>query len=282
MAGATNGSAGWSPTLAVSTNCYHDYTLEEALAGIERSGFRGVEIGAVVGWNEHLTPGASEAELDAFRAALRRHGLQLISMSGHSDLTTPEGVAQYKRALDTASALGISIVNTGIGGHEGGGEDVAAFLENVGAVADYAEARGVVVALETHGSGLASGHQGVELIRKIGRPNVRINYDTANVIFYGDVRPEEDIVEAIPLIANVHLKDARGGKGVWDFPALGEGKTDFARILRSLHDGGYRGPLSLEIEFQGLPWPPLAEVNRSVRASYEHLQGILEQIGSGR
>lgn len=272
-------AGGWAPTLAVSTNCYHDYTLEEALAGIAQSGFRGVEIGAVVGWNEHLTPGASGAELDAFRAALRRHGLRLNSMSGHSDLTTPEGVAQYKRALDTASALGISIVNTGIGGHEGGGEDLAAFFGNIGEVADYAEARGLVVALETHGSGLATGRQGVELIQRIGRPNVRINYDTANVIFYGDVRPEEDIVEAIPLIANVHLKEARGGKGVWDFPALGEGTTDFARILRSLHDGGYAGPFSLEIEFQGLPWPPLAEVNRSVRASYEHLQGILKQIG---
>ncbi len=278
MASAQTNQAGWNPTLAVSTNCYHDYTLEEALAGIEQSGFRGVEIGAVVGWNEHLTPGASDAELDAFRAALRRHGLQLISMSGHSDLTTREGVAQYKRALDTASKLGIKIVNTGIGGHEGGGEDVAAFLGNIGDVADYAEARGLVVALETHGSGLATGHQGVELIQRIGRQNVRINYDTANVIFYGDVHPEKDIVEAIPLTANVHLKEARGGKGVWDFPALGEGTTDFASILQSLHDAGYSGPLSLEIEFQGLPWPPLPEVNRSVKASYEHVRNLLSQI----
>jgi sugar phosphate isomerase/epimerase len=276
---AGNQGVGWAPTLGVSTNCYHGYSLEEALAGIARSGFRGVEIGAVVGWNEHLTPGAAEADLESFRAALTRHGLQLISMSGHSDLTTPEGVAQYKRALDSASALGITIVNTGIGGHEGGGEDVEAFLKNIPEVADYAAQRGLVVALETHGSGLSTGREGVELVRRIDRPNVRINYDTANVIFYGDVRPEEDIVEAIPLIANVHLKDARGGKGVWDFPALGEGKTDFERILRSLHAGGYNGPLSLEIEFQGLPWPPLEEVDRSVRASYDHLQGLLKQIG---
>ncbi len=278
MASGQADAAGWSPTLSVSTNCYHDYTLEEALAGIEQSGFRGVEIGAVVGWTEHLTPGASEDELEAFRAALRRHNLQLISMSGHSDLTTAEGVARFKRALDTARVLGLTLVNTSIGGHEGGGEDVAAFLGNIGGVADYAEARGIVVALETHGSGLASGHQGVELVQRIGRETVRSNSDTANVIVYGDVRPEEDIVEAIPLIANVHLKEARGGKGVWDFPALGEGKIDFASILRSLHDAGYTGPFSLEIEFQGLPWPPLPEVNRSVRASYEHVRKLLSQI----
>jgi len=41
---------------------------------------------------------------------------------------------------------------------------------------------------------------------------------------------------------------------------------------------GYVGPFSLGIEFQGLPCPPLVEVNRSVRASCEHLRGLLSQI----
>jgi sugar phosphate isomerase/epimerase len=269
---------GWAPRTGVSTNCYHGYDLEAALSGIARSGFRGVEIAAVAGWTQHLTPGAADAEIDSLRESLGRHGLYLIGMSGHSDLTTPEGVGQFKRALDTAQKLGVTLVNTGIGGHEGGGEDEAAFLKLIPEVADYAAERGIVVALETHGSALATGQQGAGLVRRIGRENVRINYDTANVIFYGDTRPEDDIAAAIPYLACVHLKEARGGKGVWDFPALGEGKTDFARILRSLRDGGYAGPLSLEVEFQGEPWPPVGEVDRSVKASFEHLRRLLEGL----
>lgn len=280
MAGSPihSGTNRWHPRLAVSTNCYHGYTLDQALDGIARAGFQGVEISAVVGWAEHLTPGAGRADLDALRAGLARRGLSLVSMSGHSDLTTPEGVAQFERALDTAAALGIKVVNTGIGGHEGGDEDEAAFLKSIPAVADYAASRGIVVALETHGSALASGRMGVDLIRRIGRENVRINYDTANVVFYGDVRPEDDLPAALPYLASVHLKDKRGGKGVWDFPALGEGEIDFGSVLETLRAGDYQGPLSLEIEFQGEPWPPLAEVDRAVRASYEHLQGLLGRL----
>ena len=35
-------------------------------------------------------------------------------------------------------------------------------------------------------------------------------------------------------VANVHLKDKRGGKGVWDFPEPGAGTVDFGAILRQL------------------------------------------------
>jgi len=34
------------------------------------------------------------------------------------------------------------------------------------------------------------------LAEEIDRSNVGINYDTANVIFYGGVRPEQDILSA--------------------------------------------------------------------------------------
>ena len=34
------------------------------------------------------------------------------------------------------------------------------------------------------------------------------------------------------------------------------------------------GPFSVELEFQGEPWPPLDEVNEAMRRSYEHLRGL--------
>ena len=42
----------------------------------------------------------------------------------------------------------------------------------------------------------------------------------------------------------------------------------------ALNDVGYRGPLSVEIEFQGDPWPPLAEVNASMTRACSHLNAL--------
>ena len=41
-----------------------------------------------------------------------------------------------------------------------------------------------------------------------------------------------------------------------------------------LEEEGYANPLSVEIEFQGEPWPPLKEVHRAMKASYETLKNL--------
>ncbi len=70
----------------------------------------------------------------------------------------------------------------------------------------------------------------------------------------------------IPYLANVHLKDKRGGKGVWDFPEPGRRARSTSPASSAIaRGGGYRGPLSVEIEFQGEPWPPLAEVDACMK-----------------
>ena len=38
--------------------------------------------------------------------------------------------------------------------------------------------------------------------------------------------------------------------------------------------GGFKGPLSVEIEFHGEPWPPLKDVNRAMKASYDKLSSL--------
>jgi L-ribulose-5-phosphate 3-epimerase len=256
--------------LAAHTNTYHTYTLDDALDGIAGAGFRAVELSAVPGWTEHVTLDAG-SEL---RRRLDAAGLEPVLLSAHSDLTTPEGVEYGVAAVRWAAEFGIPVVNTAIGGHASHDEDEEAFLRNIGALADAAEAAGVVVALEIHGEIMASGARSRPLIERIGREAIKVNYDTANVEFYGGVKAVDDLPAIAPYLASVHLKDTVGGKGVWNFPALGEGSVDFAGVVRVLDEAGYTGPLSVELEFEGEPWPPLDEVNRSMRASYELLSGL--------
>ena len=243
----------------------------EALAGIAAAGFGGVELSAVPGWTEHVDLDDDPASV---QAKLESHGLTAVSLSGHSDLTTREGLEHGIKAVRWAAAYGLGVVNTAVGGHESADENEAAFLANVGELADAADEAGVVVALEIHGDIMASSDVTIPLVEKIGRDSIRVNYDTANVEYYSGAKAVDDLPKIVPWLAHVHVKDTTGGKGVWNFPAAGEGAVDFGRVLEILRAGGYDGPLSVEIEFGGEPWPPLEEVDRSMRASYEHLSAL--------
>jgi L-ribulose-5-phosphate 3-epimerase len=257
--------------LAGHTNTYHTYSFDDALAGIAAAGYRHVELSAVPGWTEHV-------DLDADPGHVRRklddYGLSPVSLSAHSDLTTREGLEHGIKGIHWASDFGIPVVNTAVGGHQSADESEAAFLANVGELSHAAEDAGVVVALEIHGDIMASSDVTIPLLEKIGRESIKVNYDTANVEFYSGQKAVDDLPKITPYLAHVHLKDTTGGKGNWNFPALGTGTVDFARVLLILDEAGYAGPLSVELEFQGEPWPPLHEVTDSMRRSYEHLSGL--------
>lgn len=253
--------------LAGHANSYHPYTAEETYAGIAAAGYKAVELSAVPGWTEHVDVHGDPA---AVRAQLERHGLEAVSISGHSDLTTDEGLEHGLAVVAWAERYGLPIVNTAIGGHAHVEESESAFLANIGTLADAAQAAGIVVALEIHGDLMASGERSLPLLDRIGHPAVKVNYDTANVEHYSGARAVDDLPHVADRVANVHLKDMRGGKGDWDFPAIGEGHVDFGRVVEILRGAGFEGPYSVEIEFDGT-WPPLDEVTAAMRASREAL-----------
>jgi L-ribulose-5-phosphate 3-epimerase len=254
--------------LAGHTNSYHTFSFRQALQGIARAGYRGVELSAVPGWTEHVSLDEDPATV---RAEVERCGLMATALSAHSDLTSEEGLAHGLKAVEWAARYDLPVVVTAVGGHQSSEESEHAFLANVPTLADAAASAGVIIALEIHGDIMASAEQALPLIEKIGHESVRINYDTANVEYYSGRKAVEDLPLILPYLAHVHLKDHRGGRGDWSFPACGEGTVDFSRVLEILRESGYEGGYSVEIEFSGEPWPPLEEVDRSMRVSYEHL-----------
>ena len=263
--------------LAASTNTYHTYSLEEALAGIAGAGFKSVELTSVPGWTEHVRRDANDEAIAYIKDQLKKYGLDAISLSGHSDLVSDAGVVEFRKALTVAHKLGIAYVSTSTGGHDASSagsfdEQREHFLARIGPLADEAAAFGITICLETHGGLLATGASSADLVRRIGKANVGINYDPGNVIFYGDTRPEGDIAAAAPLVKHMHVKDQIGGARNWNFPAAGTGEVDFAAIFAALDAVGFNGPCSVEIEFQGEPWPSLEAVNAAMATSYQFVR----------
>ena len=60
--------------IAVNSNCYHGYTIEEAVAGIRKAGFRYIELTATKSWTEHVFPGPSNCSGRSWRTESTRFG----------------------------------------------------------------------------------------------------------------------------------------------------------------------------------------------------------------
>ena len=235
-----------------SSICFKPYSLEEALRGLAEAGFENVEIGAVKGFLEHLDPDAPQ--VDDARRLLDRCGLRCVSMSGHAPLHEELGRTRLRNVLRAGQELGIQVLNTFTGDAESA-EERERFVEAARALADEAQAAGIRLCIETDSNLLPTAEAGLELLEEIGRDWIQINYDPGNVVYYTGARPEDDIKHGLGRIGHVHLKDKRGGKGVLDFPPLGEGELGIAGILRDLKRAGFSGPVSMEIEFADYEYP---------------------------
>jgi sugar phosphate isomerase/epimerase len=255
------------------TNSYHTYGLEDALEGIGKAGFRYVELTAVRGWTEHVPLDAKGRELGKILRAVYKHGLTPISLSGHSDLTKKAGLKDGLKALRLCEDLGIDIMNTAIGGHYSENEDESAFMANIHELADAAGKANIMLGIEIHGDITSSGKKAIPFIQKINHPNVRINYDTANIEFYDGTKAVDDLPEAAAWCVHCHLKDKIGGHRVWNFPAVGKGHVDFKKVFSLFKKAKYTGPFSVEIEFAG-KWPSLSGVHKAMKDSYTHLVEI--------
>ncbi len=259
--------------LAVSTNTYHNFSLDDALKGISRAGFGYLELACVRGWTEHFVlQGFTEKDVKKLQEKCALFNLTISSVSGHSDLSQPEGFDNLKKAIDLAVLVGAKVVNTGTVEKE---SDLPEFYKLIPDLGNYALNKGVKVGLEIHGDVLKNGRAAKEIMEKINHPAIGINYDTGNCIFYGNSLPEDDMIHCLPWIIHIHLKDKIGGYKVWNFPTLGEGEVDFKKIFSLLKEKQIDVPISVEIEYSGSFDHPISYVDECVKKSYDYLQKVI-------
>jgi sugar phosphate isomerase/epimerase len=211
-------------------------------------------------------------QVDRVRNELDSHGLSASTLIIPCQMDADDVVLRFAHYLDAAQALGVEIVFTSAKTAELEREYVYGRLQNIG---DEAEKRGIVVALETHPDLVTNGEVGRETMAGVAHPNVRINFDTANVYYYNrDVTAEGELGVVVDYVASVHLKDTDGGFESWHFPALGEGVVDFRACTDLLEQSGFSGPYTLELE--GIQGEDLTEelARSRVEASLAHLSKI--------
>jgi L-ribulose-5-phosphate 3-epimerase len=182
--------------------------------------------------------------------------------------TRAERIARTKAVSDLARALAIDSVACHIGfvPHEPGDRVYEEIRDVTRELCDYCAANGQRFTLET---GQEPAKVLLRFMADVDRPNLKINFDPANMILYGTGDPIEALEMLGKHVISVHCKD-----GDWpplDRPEalgqerpLGEGSVDVPAFLSKLKELGYRGVLNIERE--NVPEPQRsADIRKAIR-----------------
>lgn len=166
--------------------------------------------------------------------------------------TRAERIARTKAVSDVARKLAIDSVACHIGfvSHDFGSLAYREIRDVAREICDHCGTNGQTFTLET---GQEPAKVLLQFIQDVKRPNLKINFDPANMILYGTGDPIEALDVLTPDVVSVHCKD-----GDWppvDQPAalgkerpLGDGSVDVPKFISKLKEVGYRGVLSIERE----------------------------------
>lgn len=157
-----------------------------------------------------------------------------------------------RKVIDFASALGVNSFACHVGWipEDRKNNTYAVAVDVVRRICDYAAQLNMIFALET---GQEKAHSLLEFLKDVGRDNLRLNFDPANLILYGTEDPSLALTALGPHVVSVHCKD-----GNWppktqpdslgtEMP-LGQGSVDLPAFIKKLKAIGYRGPLTIERE----------------------------------
>lgn len=281
-----------------------------ALRRIAGLGFTAVEL---IAWDRdaldtHYTP-ATIAEL---RTVLEGEGLALSEF-----VSTPDGMASadparrraavehFKRAAEVAAALGADTINT-VAAYPFEIEvqalvrrpiaqtwtvevppgldwsaNWAAYVETTRALCEICEDAGLRYALESHPYRWICGALSMlRLIDHVGSPALGMNLDPSHMFPMGEM-PHISAYQLAGRVWHCHFSDNDGATNAHWRP--GKGKIDWRALLAALHDTGFAGTISIELEdVPGVGRPgrtASAAFDAENRLSLAYLVAICAELG---
>lgn len=179
--------------------------------------------------------------------------------------------AREKRTIDAsdfAAMLGVKSVGCHIGfvPEDHSDPDYIAVREMVRRICAHAAKHGQTFALET---GQEPADTLLRFMKDAACPNLKINFDPANMVLYGSGDPIEAFEKLAPHVVSVHAKD-----GDWP-PAgkpaalgterpLGQGAVGIPRFVDALKRAGFSGSINVEREIEDQK-QRLADIGMAVR-----------------
>lgn len=158
------------------------------------------------------------------------------------------------RAAEFTHRLGVKLLTT----HAGFIPDAsdpqrfATMIERLRKIADRLKALDIALCFET---GQETAETLAAFLQALGRDNIGVNFDPANMILYGKGDPVNSAIRLAAHIKQVHCKDARKTTPPPAYPAwagqevaAGQGDARVRDVIAELYRCGFRGPVAIECE----------------------------------
>lgn len=222
----------------------------------------------------------------SFNAQLREMGVRCTAVFGgfedesYADIPTvvrtvglvPEATRQSRlkemfQISDFASWLGCDTVALHLGfiPHDSAADGYEDIVDVTAKLCDHCDNHGQFLHLET-GQETAEGL--LQFIHQVGRANLKVNFDPANMILYGTGEPIETLRKVGQHVRSVHCKDAKWSDKpgqTWGAEVpLGQGDVGMEDYLKTLQQIGYEGPLTIEREIPQDPDRQQAEIGQAI------------------
>lgn len=253
------------PTVQLHTPHKESRTSEQAKTFLKRCEGAGITITAIFGGFE----GESYADIPTVKKTIG-----LVPPE-----TRTERLAEIKEIADFASGeMGVKVIGMHLGfiPEETSDPQFDDVREITQEVCDHLEKNGQALHLET---GQESSTGLVQFIETVGRDNLFVNFDPANMILYGSGEPIAALKEVGKYVRSIHAKDANWatnpGEEWGEEVPLGDGDVGMENYLRTLKEIGYTGPLTIEREIANDPEKQKADIGAAVKL----LEELREKIG---
>ncbi len=220
----------------------------------------------------------SDAYLEKFRSYADSLGIAISGTGVRNNFASPdpevraEGVELAKNWIVAASKLGAPVVRVFAGaipeGYEDNWEEPAQWMiDCYKELLPFAEKYGVKIGIQNHADMLQTAEQCLFVLDALDSQWAGLIVDTGN-LYTGD--PYAEIAALVPYAINWQVKESPRGIG-------GEEKTDYAKLIKIIKEGGYTGYVPVEtLLVRGVPYDPFALVTGML----EELEQALKLVES--
>jgi sugar phosphate isomerase/epimerase len=211
-------------------------------------------------------------EADKLLEQLKGLGLEVLVVRGDTNLSLEQCLDELRIQFETCKKMGVHYMFLSPKRHDAPFEIIYERLRKAG---DLAAQNDVTLVLETHPDLGTNGEVHVQTMKAINHPNVRVNFDSANITYYNhDTSAVNELKACIDYVATVEVKDHNAEFETWNFPALGEGVVDFPAFFKVLRAHKFSGPITIEVEgVKGVEWSE-EETKKAMEKSVAYLRSI--------
>jgi sugar phosphate isomerase/epimerase len=262
--------------LGVNTVLFGGHDLATAMKHIAWAGYDGVELSAIKGMCEHLELDRWREQADEIKALAAEHKLALLSMEVAS-----LDEDRLTKAFEAGAGIGVPIINVGPGGKSNVEEDCVRQTDQIARMADKAGTYGVTLCCKAHvGGSIYNTPTTQRAMEKIKSPAFGVDMDPSHIHRAGE-RAEKALPAVIQRVKHIHIRDCRGlgpSPGEPKDQACGRGEIDLMGYFRAMVEGGYDGPVCLEVIGAGKY--ELSQKAIVAAESYGYMNACLKHLGA--